>query len=513
MTRAALLWLALGLVAAAALHYLGPEVPVLLFTLPEWLATRLGAEEGRTLVVARPAVLWLLPLALLPYLIAVARRSLVDLPAWQVALQLGARLLLLLSLALALAAPSLQAPRRGKTVVVAVDVSASVDDGQLSAFTAIAREVIDQVRAETGDRDDRTRLRLLTYASRAQAVPLPEGMDGANLNLSRETGGGLASDHAGALRLAEALLDPDTEGRILLLTDGAASVAERSDLIAAAEGLSRRGITLHTRTAPPQARGDVLVAGVHLPAELRVGQTFEAAVDLWSSAPQTLRLLVEKDGATNPLAPSVEVELRGGPQQVKVPVRATAPGPIVVAARLDTTGLSPADNRSEGNDRAAAVGEVRGRPRVLLVSEGDPSGALARALRADHLQVDAEPASNIPTTAEGLSQYDLVILSDVPSRRVSAAQQQAIARYVQDGGGFVMIGGENAFGLGGWGGTVIEEILPVRFEGERQREQPTLALVLVIDKSGSMASEDRLDLVKEAARATASTLDPSDEIG
>jgi Ca-activated chloride channel family protein len=53
----------------------------------------------------------------------------------------------------------------------------------------------------------------------------------------------------------------------------------------------------------------------------------------------------------------------------------------------------------------------------------------------------------------------------------------------------------------------------VRFEGERQREQPKLALVLVIDKSGSMSAEDKLDLVKEAARATSSTLDPTDEIG
>lgn len=511
MTRAALVWLALGLLAAAALHRFGPEVPALLFTLPAWLAAWLPGAESRELVLARPSVLWLMPVALLPYLVAVARRSLVDLPGWQVALQLGARVLLLLALALALAAPSLQAPRRGKTVVVAVDVSASVDDGQLAAFTAIAREVVGLARAEAGDRDDRTRLRVVSYASRAAAVPLSE--ETGEFELAREPGGGLASDHAGALRLAEALLDPDTEGRVLLLTDGAASAAERSDLLAAAEGLRRRGVSLHTRTAAPASRGDVLVAGVHLPDELRVSQTFEAAIDLWASAPHRLTLLVEKDGQPNPLSPRVEVELRGGPQQIKVPVRANAAGPIVVTARLDASALPAADNRSADNDQAAAVGEVRGRPRVLLVSEGDPSGALARALRADHLQVDAEPPSAIPSAAEGLQPYDLVILSDVPSRRVSTAQQQAIAQWVQDGGGFVMIGGEGAFGVGGWGGTVIEDILPVRFEGERQREQPTLALVLVIDKSGSMSSEDRLDLVKEAARATASTLDPGDEIG
>ena len=513
MSRWALLWLAVGLAAAAALHRFGPDVPVLLFTLPGWLAERLSEAGDRTLVLARPAVLWLVPVAALPFLVAVARRSLVDLPVWQVVLQLVARLSLLLALALALAAPSLQAPRRGKSLVVAVDVSASVDEGQLAAFTAIVRDAMKAAAGETGERDDRARLRLVTYASRAQAVPLAEGGEAATIELSREPGGGLASDHAGALRLAEALLDPDTEGRVLLVTDGAASVAERTDLVATAEALARRGVALHTRTAAPAARGDVLVAGVHLPGELRVGQTFDVVIDLWASAPRSLKLFVDKDGAANPLTPSVDVQLRGGPQQVKVPVRANAPGPIVIAARLDAGALAPEDNRTTDNDRAAGVGEVRGRPRVLLVGEGDPSGALPRALRADHLQVDAEAASAIPAAAEGLAPYDLVVLSDVPSRHVSGAQQQAIARYVQEGGGFVMIGGENAFGVGGWAGTTIEELLPVRFEGERQREQPTLALVLVIDKSGSMSSEDRLDLVKEAARATASTLDPTDEIG
>jgi hypothetical protein len=106
------------------------------------------------------------------------------------------------------------------------------------------------------------------------------------------------------------------------------------------------------------------------------------------------------------------------------------------------------------------------------------------------------------------------VLSDVSARRVARDKQRAIESYVKDhGGGLVMVGGENSFGVGGWGGTVIEGVLPVRFSGERQREQPTLALVLVIDKSGSMSSEDKLDLVKEAARATARTLDPTDELG
>ena len=508
-----LLALLLGLAAAAALHLWGPAVAPLHVTLPVELARWLSPAGDRDLVLGQPAALWLLPLALLPYLVVVARRSLVDLHGWQVALQGLLRLLVLAALALALALPTLQSPRRGKTVVLAVDVSASVDDGQLRAAQLLAQDALRAVQAEAGDREDRTRLRLLAYASAARVAPLAADLDPAALDLSREPGGGLASDHAGALRLAEALLDPDTEGRVVLVSDGAGSVAERADLAATARELQARGLTLHTRSFPPAARGDVLVEALHLPAELRVGQTFDVAVDLWASAPARLTLRLDKDGQPNPLAPSVVVDLRGGPQQVKLPARASAPGPVVFSASVDAAALPAAENRSAGNDRAGVVGEVRGRPRVLALGDADETSALPRALRSDHLQVDVVAPEAAPASAEGLRPYDLVVISDLPARRVGGALQQAIAKYVGDGGGFIMVGGERAFGVGGWGGSVLEDVLPVRFEGERQREQPTLALVLVIDKSGSMSSEDRLDLVKEAARSTASTLDPGDELG
>src|SRR5262245_65821326 len=54
-------------------------------------------------------------------------------------------------------------------------------------------------------------------------------------------------------------------------------------------------------------------------------------------------------------------------------------------------------------------------------------------------------------------------------------------------------------------------MLPVRRHIPDRREEATLALALVIDKSGSM-SGPKMDLTKEAARATAEALPPSDQI-
>jgi Ca-activated chloride channel homolog len=504
-----------GLVAARIVFGLVPMRGALELDLPLWLADLLSESGDQRLVLARPHALWLMPTAVLPFLVIMATRSLVDVRWFQVALQVLMRLLVLMAAALALSQPSLQSPIRGKSVVFVVDTSQSIDESQLAGAEQLVRQAMTLAADEEAagvEREDRTQVRLVTYAGRAHVREL-DAISPDQLRIEHDADNPLASDHASALRLAEALLDPDTEGRVVLITDATGDLAEREGLGQAVFDLEDRGVAVHTRSFPAEIRGDVLIEAVHLPKELRVSQSFEVAVDIVATSAGKVRLSLDKNGEPNPMEPSVEVELRPGRQQIKLAARVTDPGPVLFEARLDTSAIAKQDNRSELNDKAAVVGEVIGRPRVLIVG-ADPSAALSRALSANHLAVDTISAAEIPASAEGLRKYDLVILSDIPARAVGQAQQAALVRYVKDlGGGFIMIGGENSFGVGGWGGSTIEEILPVKYSGERQREQPTLALMLVIDKSGSMSSDDRLELVKEAARVTARTLDPSDEIG
>jgi Ca-activated chloride channel homolog len=508
--------LALGVAIAAAIAYLGPAIPPWVVRIPASWAEQLSSAGTDEVTLVRPAALWLVPIAALPFFVVMLARSLVDAPRWQLALQLLLRTAALSAVALALTMPSLQSPIRGKTVVFVIDSSASVDAAQLRAARGLVEEALTQVRSELDldvDREDRTRLGLVTYAARADVRTLDPDADLTQLVAPSEGDDALGSDHAGALRLAAALVDPQTEGRVVLVTDAAGSALEREDLATAVRELAASGVTVHTRSFPPAARDDVAVEAVHLPSELRVGQTFEVAIDLWSSKPHELKLSLAQNGEPNALQKESTVTLRTGRTQVKMPARVSKAGAVVFAATLDTAAVDEADNRSTGNDRAAVAGDVQGRPRVLLASN-DGGGPLASALRADHLDVEVVGPGAVPTTADALRPFDLVVFSDVAARAVPVAAQQAVEQYVeQQGGGFVMVGGENSYGVGGWQNTAIERVLPVRFEGQRQREQAKLALLLVIDKSGSMSSEDRLDLVKEAARATASTLEPTDQLG
>ena len=88
-----------------------------------------------------------------------------------------------------------------------------------------------------------------------------------------------------------------------------------------------------------------------------------------------------------------------------------------------------------------------------------------------------------PNGIVDLQNYDAVILVNVPRGPggLSEDQQKMLAIYVHDmGGGLVMIGGDQAFGAGGWGGSKLEEVLPVNMDIPAQRQIPKGALVMVM---------------------------------
>ncbi len=129
------------------------------------------------------------------------------------------------------------------------------------------------------------------------------------------------------------------------------------------------------------------------------------------------------------------------------------------------------------------------------------------------MQVDVRPPRGAPDNLAELQNYDLMVLSNVPATSLSLRQMEVARTYVRDlGGGLIMLGGDQSFGLGGYYKTTLEEILPVRSDFEKEKEKPSLAMMLVIDKSGSMGGE-KIEMAKEAARAAVELLGPSDKVG
>ncbi len=97
------------------------------------------------------------------------------------------------------------------------------------------------------------------------------------------------------------------------------------------------------------------------------------------------------------------------------------------------------------------------------------------------------------------------ILNNLPRERLSEAAQNALVSYVERGGSLVMTGGDESFGLGGYQNSPLAKIMPVVMKPPEHKERQR-ALVLVIDKSGSMNRDDKLKYAVAAAEKILTTL-------
>ena len=97
-----------------------------------------------------------------------------------------------------------------------------------------------------------------------------------------------------------------------------------------------------------------------------------------------------------------------------------------------------------------------------------------------------EVRPDLPDANEALGHYDLIILSNRPPTRCPRTQTAALQNYVRSGGGLIAVGGDHAFTVGGYRHSPLEDMLPVISESHSTKPKPKLAMVLVLDISGSM---------------------------
>lgn len=456
-----------------------------------------GASPTFTLAGERYELLapgWLALLGVIPLLFFGSSLSLADLPRVQRWLSALFRSLLVAALALALARVARTTDATRISTVFLVDVSDSVTGASLEA----ARDAVQEAWQARGDND----VQLVTFARDARVVPI----DGVEVPELARHEDGAGSNLEAALQLAYGLFPPGHLRRAVLLSDGGQT---EGDLSSEAVRAQRFGVTLYARPYREGAPREIAAQKLEIPERLRVGEPFPIRAHVFSTAETRARLRLYQGETLNGLDGIRDVELRPGDNVIEMRSVVRVAGPVTYSLTVEPEG----DDRFRANNRVATTVIVPGRPSVLYV-EGAESRAsyLARALTAGDFEVDVRSPRGIPTSARELERYDFVILSDVPAERVSLDQQDAIERYVRDlGGGFLMAGGESGFGLGGWRGSRLERLLPVRMDAERRRDQPSLALALVIDKSGSMQGV-KMELAKEAASATAEMLGPEDYI-
>jgi Mg-chelatase subunit ChlD len=443
---------------------------------------------------------WLALVAIAPFFYLVRRWTLTDLSLAQQLVQATLRSAVIAAAAIALARPTWVTRDSKVATVVLVDVSESVSDAQLAA----ARTYVDELAKARG----RGWIKVITFAEKPMVAKGSGDGFAIERHKSGPAKGGAGTDVQSAIQLAYGLYPPGYLPRMIVVSDGNQT---RGDVVSEAYRAKEMGVRLSWRTFAEDQVQEIRVVGLHVPDEIKVGQPFEIMAEVWSTHDETVTLALRQDEFPNPLDPQKTVELKEGVNRIPWKSQAKRAGATTYRLRL----AKYARDTERGNNEAVMTAPVKGRPNVLYVEGGvlrEPgsAGYLERALKHENIDVEVRGPRSIPGTAKELEKYDLVMISDVPAYMVGAGQMAALDQYVSHlGGGLIMAGGEDSFGSGGYQATKIEQIMPVRFDSEKTREQPDVALCLVIDRSGSMQGA-KIEAAKNAARATAEALTPND---
>ncbi len=441
------------------------------------------------LTLAHPALLALLAL-LAPAVVLIPRRRLRASPLLARRAVLATRVCLLAAVVVALAEPELRVAGDQRAVVFALDVSDSMTPGQ----QAWARHWVDSaIRALPAG----SRWSVEQFAARPELVA-----DGGGVPPP-----GAATDVAAALSLGDALLTPVQDGRaspdLVLLTDGWDTMGHP----VTAGGL-RPGVAV-SYVVPPAGEDtpQAVIRGISLPAAVRVGETPDLTVQVEAAAPAAARLRVTMDGAT---LSDGEVQLQEGSHDIPFAPRVDTPGFHEVAAALTVNGRT---SRLSSVTIASDAGRV-----LVLEDEAGRADALASLLARSGVSVERRPAKTVPPSAAGLADFDAVVLVDTPATSLALDQLRTLQSYARDlGRGVVVVGGPRSFGPGGYEGTALDDMLPVSAQPPVAPQQGSLALFLVVDRSGSMqmgvGGTSKIAMARTAASRAAELLKPNDTLG
>ena len=424
------------------------------------------------------------------------------------------RTLVLGALVLAVAGFQVVLPVDRLATVFVVDLSDSVGN-------AGREEALEFVRASLKEMPDGDVAGIVAFGKEALVERLPAELREVDRIASTPVRG--ATDIGSALRLATALFPDDAQKRIVLLSDGNDTTGSGQTEAALA---AARGVQVETRVIGLEGRDEVLVERLQTPTSARLGEELEAVAEVRSSVAQPATIRLFADGA---VVATQRLDLAAGLNRVTFRVKPTEPGfhvfRVVVEAARDTFSQ---------NNRADSNTIVTGEPRILVVA-GDPKVAteLVGALKTEHQRVDTLVPEALPTDLPGLETYDSIVLVDVPKNRLQDRQLALLQVYVRDlGKGLVMVGGPHTYGAGGYAKTPLEESLPVDMGVRDRQKQPDVALIVVIDKSGSMDAchcntfnagnpgggsqiegVRKVDIGKEAILRAAAAMDARDELG
>lgn len=392
----------------------------------------------------------------------------------------------------ALAGPHLYQPVNEEQVLFLVDRSASAETAQVAA-TEWINEALEskETHQATG---------VYGFAEDFQSiVPISQDADAMPGDWPIFSTG--HTSLAQAIELAANSGETDLATRLVVMTDGNETKGSAMDSLIRLES-ERLEIDVVPMTA--QTESDAAMESFETPAAAFAGEMLDFSVTIESNTATAARLVFSVNDEE---FSRQEINLAPGENVFNYEYPAASEGLAKFEAALEL------DNDAFlENNRLFSLTEVEGPPEVLVVNNGEAS-PIPTLLDAGNVSITELSAESVPQSLSSILQYDSIIFDNVPATKIGQTQMDVIEQAVQQfGTGFMMVGGDQSYGLGGYFKTPIERLLPVEMEVTGKHELPSLGLVLVMDRSGSMSGM-KMELAKEAAARSLELLRPDDTVG
>ncbi|MFD2257401.1 VWA domain-containing protein [Luteolibacter algae] len=338
-------------------------------------------------------------------------------------------------------------------------------------------------------------LRFINYAAEIAEA----GIDGSSFTGSRKlTKTGLA------LSNLMAQVDERKPSRVLLFTDGFST----EPLTEAAAQMKKRGVPLDFRLIRDEVSEDVRLARLTFPERVQVGEPYLISILIRGSLDGAIPLVLRRNGQ---ILVETRVTVRDGVGTVEFTDRIGKVGSYEYTAEV-----LPEKDAHPGNNRSSRWIEITGGPRLLLVSKyiDDP---VAKAM--SEMDYEVQVVSNFSELRPGLlAGTKAVIFNNVAAHEIPGDFLKSLDFFVREqGGGFLMAGGKHSFGAGGYFQSDIDGLLPVSMELKSEHRKLSVALAIVMDRSGSMGvsvagGKTKMDLANSGAAAAVKLLGKMDQV-
>jgi Mg-chelatase subunit ChlD len=409
------------------------------------------------------------------------------------------RALVFIFVVLALAQMAVKLPDRSGTVIVVADRSESMPPDA----AASEKEVIGLLAKSMGPRDQ---LGVVSFGREAIVEQSPQRTEFAGFT------GQVDPDHSSlddAIESALSLIPLDGGGRILVVSDGKWT---GKDPAAAAARAAGRGVAVDYRLLTRPQVNDVAIQSFLLPQSVLPGQAF--VLSAWVQSP------TEQD---------IQYELQRGDEIISSGHKRIAAGltRLMFRDRAGQAGVNeyhltvqgPKDDPIPENNSARGLVGVEGAKPVLVVSAAGDHSGLVKLLRGGGVAVVGKSPTECDWSLEASSQFSAVILENVPAGQIGMTGMATLASWVETtGSGLAMTGGQKAYGPGGYFKSPLERVLPISMEMRREHRKLSVAVVVALDRSGSMAmpaggGREKIDLADLGTVQVLDLLSPMDEFG